>query len=319
MTEDKQDEFKRSDPDNRIRAIITVSITGPIGCGVSIAFKMAATHGVKPTEYQIFRACFMFIMMIPYLIIIQKHPWRDIPDKKLHLILLRAIFGTSAFILWMQALLFSPLSLNMVLMNLCPFWASFLAYGIYAERIYPAEIIAMFVCLGSVAGIAFLKPAGITTESVTDQTYDMVWVGLLIVFASSWISAGTKIVSRLGKGVHWSLFMFYYGIIGSVVPLIGVLISSAITNEPIFSYTSYPKALGWLLFGSVCDMICIICGIIAYQSDTTGFVSLLNYTAILWGFLADFTLFKQSFTVGQLLCALCILVTCVIITAHKLK
>lgn len=86
--------------------------------------------------------------------------------------------------------------------------------------------------------------------------------------------------------------MFYYGIVGFIVPLTGVLISSAISHDPIFAYTSYPKAIGWLLFGSVCDMICLTCNIIAYQSDTTGFVSLLGYTSVLWGFLTDFALFK---------------------------
>lgn len=96
----------------------------------------------------------MFIVTVPLLIYLKKHPWKGVPEGKFHLIILRAIFGTSAFILWMQALLLSPLSLNMILNNLGPFWASFLAFCIYSEPIYAGEIISMFICLASVAGIA---------------------------------------------------------------------------------------------------------------------------------------------------------------------
>jgi len=91
--------------------------------------------------------------------------------------------------------------------------------------------------------------------------------------------------------------MFYYGVLGSILPFIGLSIYSAVTNEPMYVLTDYPKAFSWLLLGSICDMSFVICLIIAFQSDTTGFVSLISYTGIIWGFIADLVLFKQSFTV----------------------
>jgi hypothetical protein len=71
--------------------------------------------------------------------------------------------------------------------------------------------------------------------------------------------------------------------------------------------------------GALGDLGFIIAHITAYQSDATGFVSLLSYTGCIWGFLADFILFKMSFTVIQLVCAIIILVTVVYIALYNLK
>jgi len=45
-------------PDSRVRAIIAMTITGPVGTMASVSFKYAATYGVKPIEFQIFRGAF---------------------------------------------------------------------------------------------------------------------------------------------------------------------------------------------------------------------------------------------------------------------
>ena len=49
---------------------------------------------------------------------------------------------------------------------------------------------------------------------------------------------------------------------------------------------------------------------IAFQNDSTGFISLLAYASVFWAFLSDRFIFKASYTWLQLVCALCILATC---------
>ena len=60
---DKDNDFKEEikeekKGDNRLRAIIAMLITGPMGAGCSIAYKMGSIYGVTPMEFQIFRGVF---------------------------------------------------------------------------------------------------------------------------------------------------------------------------------------------------------------------------------------------------------------------
>jgi drug/metabolite transporter (DMT)-like permease len=149
--------------------------------------------------------------------------WRDIPKGKFWLVLARAACGFTAFMLWMIALAQSPLSLNMVIANLMPFWSSLLALWLYGETIFCIEIVGMGICLGAVAGMALGANTDIT-EGKTGNTYDQVWIGVLLVLVVSWVSAFMAVIGRLGRNIHWSIFLFWYGLLGSTLPFIGLLI-----------------------------------------------------------------------------------------------
>ena len=58
---------------------------------------------------------------------------------------------------------------------------------------------------------------------------------------------------------------------------------------------------------------------LAYQMDSSGFVSLISYMSIVYGFLCDQFIFDEKFTVIELVAALVILAVALFITIYKLR
>ena len=57
---------------------------------------------------------------------------------------------------------------------------------------------------------------------------------------------------------------------------------------------------------------------IAYQSDKSGFVSLIGYALIVYGFLADVTVFDETPQAMQLIGALIIFISTFFVATYKL-
>lgn len=57
---------------------------------------------------------------------------------------------------------------------------------------------------------------------------------------------------------------------------------------------------------------------IAFQSDSSGFVSLIGYINILYAFLCDRIIFNETFSMTEVIGALVILTVTILVTAYKL-
>ena len=58
---------------------------------------------------------------------------------------------------------------------------------------------------------------------------------------------------------------------------------------------------------------------LAFQSDSSGFVALFNYMAIVYGFVTDVVIFDKKHSLNELMAILTILVTATSVAAYKLK
>ena len=66
------------------------------------------------------------------------------------------------------------------------------------------------------------------------------------------------------------------------------------------------------------DVVCVNTMTIAYQRDSSGFVSLLGYTIVFYGFLADIVVFKEDLLGLELAGAMLVLVATVVVAVVKL-
>mmetsp|Transcript_10074 Transcript_10074/g.13701 ORF Transcript_10074/g.13701 Transcript_10074/m.13701 type:complete len:90 (+) Transcript_10074:576-845(+) len=85
--------------------------------------------------------------------------------------------------------------------------------------------------------------------------------------------------------------MVYHGLIGGILASLVIVIEGAIKGE-LRIYT--PEQYGLLALAATFD--CAACNsmTIAYQSDGSGFVSLLGYGIIVYSFLSDVLIFDED-------------------------
>ena len=67
------------------------------------------------------------------------------------------------------------------------------------------------------------------------------------------------------------------------------------------------------------DSLAVNSGTIAFQSDSSGFISLVTYINIIYAFVADTVIFKESFSGWELTGALVIFVVTVGTSIYKLR
>lgn len=243
--------------------------------------------------------------------------WNDIPEGKFKFVCLLTFFGLCNFFLFSWNLRLLPLMVMSLIGNLAPFWASILGHFINKENMLGVEIVAMAFCFLCIVGITLGKDSDSGPEAITGNVYNHMGIGIVLAFCVSWFRASQCVTNRIIKDVHFSLIMFWYNAWGAIFPFIGLMISKFFAAGPFTFYNYSSTAFMWLILGSLCDFTTCMAVFIAFQNDSSGFVSLLAYASVFWAFISDALIFQQKYTFLQISCALLILGTCWGIALYK--
>ena len=140
-------------------------------------------------------------------------------------------------------------------------------------------------------------------------------LGYSLIFMNSWIFASNCVLNRALKTVPLSIVVFWHGTCGIIMALVGILIedwfmaSGAASGLRILNYDSRVYLL--MVGATVFDTLAVIAQTRAFQSDSSGFVALIGYVAVLYSFLADQVIFHEQFYWLELVAALVILLVTV--------
>ena len=197
----------------------------------------------------------------------------------------------------------------------------------FAEPLLPIEMIGMLICFAGMITITFggskeeEEIAAVDTASGISKSE---MLGYCLIFGTSWCMATCNVMNRALKATHSSVIMFWHGILGLVFAFSGIMFveltgkgAAAGTGLTIFNYSAQVYLL--LTAGTFCDSIALNCVTIAFQSDSSGFLALLSYSNILYAFVADRIIFKESFTLTELLATIVILIVTVGVSVVKLR
>jgi hypothetical protein len=74
-----------------------------------------------------------------------------------------------------------------------------------------------------------------------------------------------NICNRRLQGTHFSVVMFFHGLLGFSVPLVVTLIYCAFTNTTMFQYAA--AGWMWIIFGGCSDLLACTFNVLAFQND----------------------------------------------------
>ena len=144
-------------------------------------------------------------------------------------------------------------------------------------------------------------------------------LGFVLIIIASLTQSITQVLNRSIKSLHTSVVIFYHGCMGSIGTIIAMLTYAQFSGKglTITTYTSNQYLL--LLLATAAESFSGYSSTLAYQSGASGFVSLLSYTCICYGFFFDLVFQKESFTIIELLAVFTILACTLFVSVYKLK
>ena len=132
-------------------------------------------------------------------------------------------------------------------------------------------------------------------EEEIESTSSQLVLGYSLVFFCSWVYSSNCVLNRSLSHVHHAIVMFYHGVGGLILAVLAISIEAAVVGGPM-RFFHYDANVYLLMVGAVLlDSMAVNAVTIAFQSSSSGFVALVGYTNILYAFLADLIIFKETF------------------------
>ena len=136
-----------------------------------------------------------------------------------------------------------------------------------------------------------------------------------MAFAGAWSFAVCSVFNRKLKEIGYEALMVYHGLIGGSAVILIILVDAIVQGSfRIYTFEQY------LYLAGACTFDCIACNsmTIAYQRDSSGFVSLLGYAIIIYGFAADLLFFETNVNALQIVGVILIFAITFIVAVIKL-
>lgn len=168
-----------------------------------------------------------------------------------------------------------PISVQLTVGNMAPFFASIMAYLVIGEKMSLFEIIAMTLSFAGVVMIALGQKNALSSHDgdlgtePAQSAFD--WnakvastVGILMCITVSIANGVLAILTRMMQSIHVSVMMSYIALVSIVILTVAFLIEKAFVGGQlrILSYNGDQYMYGFLA-GTV-NIIGLVCKIIAY-------------------------------------------------------
>ena len=152
-----------------------------------------------------------------------------------------------------------------------------------------------------------------------ENPYDRLTLGLMLAMCSSICNGFAAVLNRRLKETPAAILAIWQSFIVAFVLGVYILIEAAITGNG-FRFAAYTGNMyGLAEIGAICNVACMFCYIISFQSDSSGFVALLSYLRIGYAYACDQLIFhEKEFTIAQMICAIVILITAFSVAFYKL-
>jgi drug/metabolite transporter (DMT)-like permease len=132
----------------------------------------------------------------------------------------------------------------------------------------------------------------------------------------SWLYAGVSVINRKLKPCHYAVLGFYHPLLGVLIYAGYIVIDWLFFANPLQVHTW--QVYAQIVLACILDVAAFNTRNIAFQCDSSSFLAVVGFIAVLYGFLADEFIFKKPIAGYDLLGAIIILVVTLGVSIYKL-
>ena len=204
----------------------------------------------------------------------------------------RIFTGQAVFFLFYYAISIAPMTVIYVIAKIDVFVVLILGYFINGEKMVPVQVLGMVIVLITV--FIMNSTAKSKDGSIIEEEFTNVHILLALVIAV--LSGAASVTTRALKDVPQSIIMFYHGLAGSIMTAVWIG-SNAVDEKKSFGWETYSTDMWTLmLLASLLNSFETLFHLVAFQSDTSGFIVLIGNISIVYFFLSDTLIFRETFT-----------------------
>lgn len=176
----------------------------------------------------------------------------------------------------------------------------------------------MILCFFAVTSIAFSQHHQAAEERDVNLIAEEAQ-GVIFATVGAALYAMANISNRKLKQVHYSVIGFYNTLFGSMLygGVLLILSKRAGTSSIPFAQEAWTYKL--VAACTFWEWIGFNLRNISYQKDTSGFMALIGYTTVVYGFAADIFIFKDEISQVDLFSAMLIIIVTVGTALYKLQ
>ena len=105
----------------------------------------------------------------------------------------------------------------------------------------------MVICFGALVAITLSDNQTEEVGAEASGTNITRFLGIILIFANSWFTAGTFVINRALKGIDQGTIIFFHGFFGMITSLGYLLCDSLKSDDSLFFLRCTPKVYLFLL------------------------------------------------------------------------
>ena len=184
----------------------------------------------------------------------------------------------------------------MVFWQTSPFWISIIAFLFLKEPIVAIELVSMLICFGAVVVISLQQKDSDSSDgeaSSVEEGEDEKLLGLIYALLAAITMAICAVCNRSLKQTHTAVICFFHACGGLFMASTYILIEFLLSDDGL-RMKQYTGRQFWIATGAATfNSGANITSTIAYQCDSSGFVSLISYVNIVYAYICDQIIFHE--------------------------
>jgi drug/metabolite transporter (DMT)-like permease len=294
---------------NAMEIVFTIS--------TAIGRECTRNRGLSIAEVSLIRNSLNFIMSIPPFLLSGMGPFEGMSRDLWLPIIVRTIAGNLGFFTFTSTFKYLPMGIGNIIVLSNPFIVVFLAACLFKDAINIVDILGIVVSFCGILIMAYTKPPALVAPTVLDDRSHYL-KGIAFAMTSMVFVATLVTMGRAVKSINYAVVQINYAFWGVVMSLIFLAFETRPEGSTLFVYEQTSTYVLLLVMGLANTMGMF--GLVytsQFAKPTT--VSLLRYVGVLYYFLSDVLVFRQEFSVGQLVGAGFMIIANLAYVSNKIK
>ena len=130
---------------------------------------------------------------------------------------MRCCIGTIGYTALVFSLLYLPISIMIIILNLSPFWTAILGYFLAGEKVSKCEIFSMFGCFIGVIILTLQAEEEDGGQTSVHKSALYMLFGMALTLLSSFSASGIIVLTRKMRELQPSVILFFNGLIPTII------------------------------------------------------------------------------------------------------
>ena len=143
--------------------------------------------------------------------------------------------------------------------------------------------------------------------------------GLVLVLYATLMTSSVNALNRSLKAIPFSVVLFYHGFVGACITFIMLFVAVYFYDRPLYFLDFSPFQNSCLFIATTLGALALAANTVAFQTGTSGFVSMCSYMNVCYALFVDLIIFHESLNLTEVIGCIAILAIVLVVGMEKIR